>query len=309
MSGESILLLTFIATALVAGVAFSALYDFAFQYPLVVRARLRQLNHEYERQCSASVFHNLNREQLTLIDRWREYIQQSGVTQSLAMLAAGGAGLALLGTVAAGLASHRLWLAPLGALPGIVAPVIYVVLKRRQRKRQLILQLPTAFDAINRAVKAGQTVQAAFQIVASELETPISEEFGSCYEQQKLGMSLEAALRSLAKRTGVMELQILVLGLLLQSKSGGSLVELLENLASMVRQRIKFQQRVRALTGEGRMQALILMLLPIAAFTGLVFLAPDYISTLLDRPWLLVITVLAQVVGGLWIRQCINFEV
>ena len=69
-------------------------------------------------------------------------------------------------------------------------------------------------------------------------------------------MSRETALRKLAKRTGTMELQIFVVALLVQARSGGDLVELLDNLAAMIRKRLKLKDRVRALTGEGRMQAL-----------------------------------------------------
>ena len=62
-------------------------------------------------------------------------------------------------------------------------------------------------------------------------------------------------MRKLASRTGIMELQIFVVALLVQAKSGGDLVELLDNLAAMIRKRLKLKDRVRALTGEGRMQA------------------------------------------------------
>jgi tight adherence protein B len=188
-------------------------------------------------------------------------------------------------------------------------PYLYVYVKRLKRHQQLLAQLPQAFDAIGRAVRAGQTVPAAMRIVADEFESPLSDEFSHCYQQQNLGMPKEMALRNLAKRNHVMELQILVVALLLQSRSGGNLVELLESLATMVRNRIKFQQRVKALTGEGRMQAVILMLLPIVSFAGLLVIAPDYAATLLHHPWLIVATAVSQVIGAIWIRWCVNFEV
>jgi tight adherence protein B len=161
---------------------------------------------------------------------------------------------------------------------------------------------------ISRAVSAGQTVPAALQIIAQDFERPICEEFALCYEQQNLGMSRESALRKLAKRTGIMELQIFVVAVLVQAKSGGDLVELLDNLAAMVRKRLKLKDRIRALTGEGRMQALVLIVLPIMAFLGVLLIAPDYAQSLLDRPWLLAGTAGAQLMGAMWIRQIVNFE-
>ncbi|WP_391503330.1 type II secretion system F family protein [Botrimarina mediterranea] len=161
---------------------------------------------------------------------------------------------------------------------------------------------------ISRAIKAGQTVPAALQIIADDFEKPIATEFALCYEQQNLGMSRESALRRLAARSGVMELQIFVVALLVQARSGGDLIELLDNLALMIRKRLKLGDRVRALTGEGRMQAMVLIVLPIAAFLGIVSMAPDYASCLLERPWLLCATAIAQVAGALWIRQIVNFD-
>lgn len=72
-----------------------------------------------------------------------------------------------------------------------------------------------------------------------------------------------------------MELQIFVVAVLVQAKSGGDLAELLDNLATMVRKRLKLKDRIRALTGEGRMQAIVLIVLPVVAFAGVMFLAPD----------------------------------
>jgi tight adherence protein B len=157
-------------------------------------------------------------------------------------------------------------------------------------------------------VRAGQTVPAALKIIAHDFQPPISQEFGLCYEQQNLGVSRESALRKLAQRTGIMELQIFVVALLVQAKSGGDLVELLDNLAGMIRKRLKLADRVRALTGEGRMQALVLTILPIAALAALLVCSPQYAQSLLDRPWLLAATAVAQAAGTFWIRRIVNFE-
>ncbi len=148
----------------------------------------------------------------------------------------------------------------------------------------------------------------ALQIIAEDFDPPISTEFALCYEQQNLGISRETALRTLAARSGIMELQIFVVALLVQAKSGGDLVELLDNLALMIRKRLKLKDRVRALTGEGRMQARVLIILPVAALFGIIYLSPDYAKALLDRPWLLAATAAAQAAGAFWVRKIVNFE-
>src|SRR6185503_11619850 len=119
------------------------------------------------------------------------------------------------------------------------------------------------------------------------------------YEQQNLGIPHDTALRELARRTGIMELRILVVGLLVQSRSGGNLAELLANLSLLARKRLKLQQKVKALTGEGRMQAAVLLVLPLVSFASLLVLAPDYVSILFRHPALLVGALVAQVIGAI----------
>jgi tight adherence protein B len=181
--------------------------------------------------------------------------------------------------------------------------------KRFSRQKKLSHQLPEAFQMISRSVSAGQTVPTALRIIADDFDEPISEEFALCYEQQNLGISRETSLRKLAQRTGIMELQLFVVALLVQERSGGDLVGLLDNLAAMIRKRLKLQNRIRALTGEGRMQALVLIILPIAALAAMLVLSPEYAQSLLDRPWLLGVAAGAQTLGALWIRRIVNFEV
>src|SRR5215831_2903505 len=101
----------------------------------------------------------------------------------------------------------------------------------------------------------------ALQAVADEFDTPISTEFAYCYEQQNLGLSPEVAMRDLARRTGLLEIKIFVLALLVQQQTGGNLAELLEKLADIVRERFRMRAKIKALTAEGRLQAIILLAL------------------------------------------------
>ncbi len=173
------------------------------------------------------------------------------------------------------------------------------------RMHRLGNQLPEAFDAIGRAVRAGQTTIAAFQSVADEFEPPLADEFRRCYDEQNLGISRETALRNLASRAGIMELRIFVVALLMQSRAGGNLTELLANLSMLVRKRVKLQQKVQSLTGEGRVQAAVLIVLPTVAFAALNVLSPSYISCLLQRPGVLAAALAAQAAGAVWIRKII----
>jgi tight adherence protein B len=286
-------------------------YEWIFRYRVALRDRVKTLMTDGDQAiCLFKDLKQFRHDDLLSNRSWSQKLQllldQAGFASSPLIL--------VTWTISfAGFAALLAWWAAgwLGAAMGMLAgglPAAAVLIRGRSRRRQLSKQLPEAFQMISRAVRAGQTVQSALKIIAEDFRPPISEEFSLCYQQQNLGVSRESSLRKLAQRTGIMELQIFVVALLVQARSGGNLVELLDNLAMMVRKRLLLKSRIRALTGEGRTQARILLVLPAAALAALVFLSPDYARFLLDRPRLLLGTALCQAGGIFWARRIVNFE-
>jgi tight adherence protein B len=215
---------------------------------------------------------------------------------------------ALIGAVL-GLTLTRLWLvAGLAAGVGLAAPFLYVSMRRHARIHALRMQLPEAFELMSRAVRAGQTMSSAMALVGSQLKPPLSDEFACCCEQQNYGLPREVTLQELARRTSVMELQLFVVAMLVHGTSGGNPVEILDNLSDVVRKRIRMVGKVKALTSEGRLQAVILSILPLGAFVMIFVLNRSYAQLLLDRPRLLVAMLVSEALGALWIRRIVNFE-
>jgi tight adherence protein B len=202
-----------------------------------------------------------------------------------------------------------------GVLPMIIALVIgtciplwYVAHKRKVRMDKLASQLPDAFDLMSRVLRAGQTMSQALLAVADEFDQPIAAEFSYCFEQQNLGMAPEQSLRDLAKRTGLLEIKVFVVAVVVQQQTGGNIAELLDKLANIVRERFRIAGRIRSLTAEGRMQATVLLALPPALLILLFFLNRKYTEVLLAQPALLVAMFIMEAIGALWIRRIVNFD-
>jgi tight adherence protein B len=243
-----------------------------------------------------------------LWQRLSSMVAQSGLKVEPARIVqiAGTAGL--LGIVV-GLTLSRHWLiALLAGGVGVAAPFLYVAMKRQARIDALRAQLPEAFELMSRAVRAGQTLSGAMSLVATQLKPPVSEEFGVCCEQQNFGLPREVTLEELADRTSVMELQLFVVAMLVHGSSGGNPTEILDNLSQVVRKRIRMVGKVKALTSEGRLQAVILSILPLGAFVAIYVLNRSYAQALLDRPQLLIAVLVSEALGALWIRRIVNFE-
>ena len=243
----------------------------------------------------------------TLPQRFARIVEQSALNITPRRLACLMAGLGLGMSALVILMRQNLLQAAVAATAGGL-PFLYVLTKRNARISRMTGQLPHAFDLMARVIRAGQTMIQAIQAVGDEFDQPLAAEFTFCFEQQNLGLSPELSLRDLARRTGLLEIKIFVLALVVQQESGGNLAELLEKLATIMRDRSRIRSKINTLTAEGRFQALILLLLPPLVLGVIVLVNRNYAQSLLDHPGLLVGMFCAEAVGALWIRRIVNFD-
>jgi tight adherence protein B len=317
MDPTIIKLTTFAAAVLAVVGTFSILSDLVFRDKSRIRNRLR--DHfgpgADARTRRSEVFKDLKALHSTTSKKvpayWKRFatlVAQSGLEVGPERILQVTATAGILGGVA-GAALTRLW--PVGAVAGVlglIAPIAYVSAARKGRIHTLCMQLPEAFEMLSRAVRAGQTMPGAMSLVATQFKPPISVEFACCCDQQNLGLPPDVTLQELARRTGVMELQLFVVAMLVHRTAGGNPVEILDNLSDMIRKRVRLFGKVKSATSEGRLQAVVLSILPVGAFVALLVLNRSYAQILLDRPQLIAGVLIAEALGTLWIRRIVNFE-
>jgi tight adherence protein B len=196
-------------------------------------------------------------------------------------------------------------LALLAAPVGGSLPLVFALLARASRTRKISEQLPDTLEMMARAVKAGHAVPAAFKLVAQECAPPIAIEFAKAYEQQNLGLSLEAAVQNMTERVpGCLDLKLLAVSLNIQGETGGNLVEILEKIADTMRERFKFYSKLSALTAEARASGMVLGLLP-SVVAALIWMAiAEYLSELGHGLGLQILMVGA----GLWLLGVLSLH-
>ncbi len=195
---------------------------------------------------------------------------------------------------------------------GFYLPVMWLNRKRSHRQRLLAEQLPEALEFLSRVLKAGHGLSAGIQMMGEELPQPIAAEFRKCFDQHSLGQPIEQALRETANRIESNDFAFFVTAVLIQRQTGGDLSEVLSNISSMVRGRIRLQQHVKAITAEGRMTGYILVVFPAILFAVSYFLNPSYASVLLNTDigrMLLGAAVVLQLLGLFVIRKIVTVKV
>ncbi len=243
---------------------------------------------------------------------WSEWLQsildQSGLELTKMRLLIYSVSVALGCGLLAGVLLHNLLLGLAVAVLSSVIPLMYVKFKRSRRLEAMRRQLSDAFDLMARILRAGQSMAQAMQAVGTEFASPIAEEFAYCSEQQNLGLAAELSMRDLARRTGLIEMNIFVVAVLVQRQVGGNLSEILEKLANVVRERYKTRGTIQTLTAEGRMQAGILMALPPLLLIAMLIVNHEYAMVLIHQPILIGGMAFFMLLGGLWIRKIVNFD-
>ena len=195
---------------------------------------------------------------------------------------------------------------------GLGLPVLVIGRIAETRRKKLIQQFPIALDVFVRGLRAGHPVASALELVTTEMVDPIGSEFGIVLDEVTYGAELRDALQSMADRCGVEDMQMFVVSLSIQAETGGNLAEILENLSKVIRERAALLMKVRALSSEGRMTALILTLLPVISFVGLFVSNPAFYLDVADHPLFIPGfggLILAFAIGVFWIRKLIDLKV
>ena len=258
------------------------------------RARVELLDKEAQKKAVSQIAEYY--ENPTLWAKWKLLVSQSGLV---------GIKAETLFVIAICIA---LVYGVLGGVAMSTAPFLFVWFKRKQRQKKLLTQLPDAYEMLSRILRSGQTVSQAMRAIADEFSSPLAEEFAYCWEQQNLGLTPEASLKELARRTGVLEVKIFVVALTINSTAGGNLSQLLNKLSQVIRDREKMREKVVALTAEGRLQAYMMIALPIGLAGIMSLISPTYLVPLFDYKALIVGTLMWMGVGYFWMQRIINFD-
>jgi tight adherence protein B len=201
---------------------------------------------------------------------------------------------------------------PLVGLLMASVPLCWLLFRRKRRLKAFGGQLPDALEMIARTLRSGQSLGFGFSMVSTEMPAPIGREFGRVFEEQNLGIALDESLRAMTDRIPNLDLKFFVTALILQRQTGGDLAEILDKIGELIRERFRIWGQIQALTGEGRLSGLVLMILPFLLLIAVYRLNPEYIMLLFKDPagkQMLAIAAFMQVLGALMIRKIVNIKV
>lgn len=192
-----------------------------------------------------------------------------------------------------------------------VLPNMIMRSRKAKRIRAFDDQLNEGLVMISNALKAGYSFLQALAVAADETQDPFSKEFKSLLKELSLGMPIEDGLSNLIERVPSEDMKLIVNAILIQKDVGGNLSEILENIAETVRERQRIKNEINTLTAQGRLSGMIIMVMPVFLGAIIYLFSPEYITLLFQTmlgKFMLVLAVINQIMGWLFIRKIVNIE-
>ncbi|WP_416196755.1 type II secretion system F family protein [Selenomonas sp.] len=223
----------------------------------------------------------------------------------LILLAAVSAALATLMTLRA---SSTLLAAPCGALLGWA----YLRLAIRRRRKAFVEQLGDMLTMVANALRAGFSFMQAFELIAREMDAPVGREVEKVISEINVGATLEQALENMTRRVQSPDFDLVVTAVLIQRQVGGNLAEILDTISETIQDRVRMRREVLALTAQGRLSGVILILLPIAIAAALTFINADALRPLYEEPMgrvAVVGAVVLEIIGYIVIRRIVDIDI
>ncbi len=212
---------------------------------------------------------------------------------------------------------------PAGTIQGIIAggiaaaimlnlPRWYLAIIKRRRLEQFNEQLVDALMTMSNALRAGSSITQAFEHIVRQNQTPISQEFNLFLQETRLGVKFEDALANLNNRVKCEDLTIMIRAIEIARQTGGNLTEVFDKISAIIRERLKIQKKILTLTSQGRLQGIVVGIMPVFLVIAMFFLDPRMMLSFFTSSIGMVIAVAALILetaGALLIRKIINIDV
>ncbi len=315
----AVFLVVFAASAVAASTAWGAsekrrraLLDARLQRP---RALPEDLDSGLLKQEATSgiAFYGRLLERFRFTGMMRQHLAQANLKWSVG---AQTALMLVMGLIALNVLTRLRWfpgyLIPPAVVLAAFLPHSYVLHKRSKRLARFEEQFPEALDFLARAMRAGHAFSISMELLSQEVLDPVAPEMRRTFDEHNLGLPLEVALKNLAQRVPLLDVRFFVSAVLLQSRTGGNLSEILIKLSDVIRERFKLKGQVRALSAHGRLTGKCLIVLPVVVFFLLMLVNPEYMGGLTRFPFgkhLIGGAIILQGIAFLVIRRIVNIRV
>lgn len=193
-----------------------------------------------------------------------------------------------------------------------ILPFIIIKRFKKQQLEKIEQQLPDALMLIAGGLRSGASLSTALFQLTNECLPPLKNEIAFIIKEQKVGLPLSDALLNFQKRMPINAVILMTTSIRIALETGGELAETLTKAAETLRQINQSEGKIKALTAQGKMQAWVVGLMPVALIFVLCQMEPEAMSKLWSTPagWIALTGILIfEVFGMIFIRKIVDIDV
>jgi tight adherence protein B len=195
---------------------------------------------------------------------------------------------------------------------GLLTPTLLVRFYRARRVKMFERQLVDALVGMASAFRAGMTFYQAMDEIAKTARAPLAQEFALTVREMRVGVGTEEALESLSGRVESDDLRIVVTSVNTARAVGGNMAEMFDTVSRTIRERFRIEGRIRSLTAQGRLQGIIMGLMPVLVWMAFDSLRPDLTRPMMQH-WfgyfIVGCVIVMEALGAFFIRRIIAIKV
>jgi len=202
--------------------------------------------------------------------------------------------------------SNNIVFAVVGAVVGLAIPTLTLRIREGRRRKKLQSQLLDAIMLMTSSLKGGLSLLQSIEVLMEEMPAPISQEFGLTVRENKMGITLEDSLKRLRARMRMSDLDLLINSILVARETGGDLTKVFSRLCTTIRDNQKLKDNIKTLTLQGRLQGVIMSVLPIIFVMWVLHFNKHHFDIMFQNEtgrFLLILAAVLQVVGMFLIRK------
>ena len=223
--------------------------------------------------------------------------------------------IGLLGSIFGAVAGYIITLninaIPIGAMLVPVGSFIFIKRRINKRRQAFTEQLGDCLTTVANALRAGYSFQQAMDVVAREMEPPMSTEFERVSTDVAMGVALEDSLEQMNRRIGSADFDLVVTAVLIQREIGGNLAQILDTISFTINERIRMKREIKALTAQGRFSAWVLVVLPfiVAAFCWV--FNNEQMQLFITEPYgriAIAVAIIMEILGFIIIQKIVDID-
>jgi tight adherence protein B len=200
----------------------------------------------------------------------------------------------------------------IGAVSMLFMPRGLVKVLRKRRLERFNQQLVSALTGMSNALKAGFSIQQAFESVVKEGDAPIAQEFSMFLQQLRIGVPFEEAIEDMDQRMKSEDLTLMIQSIEIARQTGGNLTEVFDRIAATIRERQRIEGKIKSLTAQGKLQGMVVGAMPFLLGFALYIVDPGmmlgFFQSIIGMIVLFII-LLMEIMGAFIIKKIVTIDV